>query len=229
MSTLKIFPAPDRVLIKITNDQVDSLTSRWINRDDGTKVKLFTRPAYDKGFDQRFTQNVSIGTVIACGEEVTKIDEGDIVIIDYLVTNDLDVFVGYYNNSIVASVKADTVIHQDDALPSQTGRKAWVKGDYDTISPIMGVIRDNEVVAFDPYIFLETKIPIIVRVLANGKLVETPDPMATRTVIAAPEGHWVKKGDEITTKSENLFGRYINEKEISIIFKDDVLVKKEKV
>ena len=223
---LEISPAPDRVLIKITDEQIDSLTSRWIVRDDGTKVKLFTRPEYKAGFDQRFTQNVSIGTALAVGTDVENVIPGDICIIDYLVTNDLDVFVGYFKNSLVAAVKADTVLHEDDAIPAHNGRKAWVKGDYDTISPIMGIIRDNEIIAFDPYIFLETKSDKIVKVLANGKLVETPDPIATRTVIACPENYALKPGDEVITKTENLFGRYINNKEISIIFKDDILIKK---
>jgi hypothetical protein len=223
---LEIHPAPDRVLIKITDEQIESLTSRCIVRDDGTKVKLFTRPAYSKGFDQKFTQNVSIGTALAVGELVTKIVPGDLCIVDYLVTNDLDVFVGYFRNSLVAAVKADTILHEDDATPAHNGRRAWVKGDYDTISPILGVIRDNEIVAFDPYIFLEIKKDVIIKVLANGKLVETPDPIATRTVIAAPVNYALNPGDEIITKSESLFGRYINNKELSVIFKDDVLIKK---
>jgi co-chaperonin GroES (HSP10) len=227
MGKLKIRPASDRVLIKITRKQQEDITSKMIKRDDGTTVRLFIEPGYDPGYDRRFMQNVSIGEVIAVGKKITKVEEGDIAVLDYLVRNDIDVFVGYFNDrDLIVSVKGETSIHKEDSLPSQTGRMAWIKGDYDTISPLMGVVRGDKVIAFDPYVFLVAKRPVILTVLPNNQVIETKETISTRTVLSAPEESGVEEGDEVTFKSDDMFPRYVNEKELSVIFKDDILLVK---
>lgn len=219
---LFIEPAPKKILVEITLSQLDSLTSRWIIKDDGTRVKLFTEMPYDKGYDRKFMQNVSVGKVIGVGEEVTNVIVGDICIIDYLVTNDTGVLVGYFKNNQVVCVDAESTYHTDDALPAQNGRKAWVKGDHDITSPILGVIRENEAIAFNPHVFIETKRPVIVKILANGKLDETPERIGTRKVISAPDGCGINPGDEIKVKTEDIFTREIKGKEMSIVFLEDI-------
>lgn len=219
---LYIEPYPTKVLIEITLSQLESLTSRWIIRDDGKRVKLFTEPQFDKGYDRRFMQNVSIGKVIGVGDWVEEIFVGDIVIIDYLVTNDDDVLIGYFKNNQVVCVEAKSTYHTDDALPAQNGRKAWVKGDHDVMSPILGVIRENEAISFDPHIFLENKVTNLVMVMHNGELREAKEDITTRIVISAPEGTGIRPGDEVTVKDIDIFTREIHGKEMVIIFKEDV-------
>lgn len=227
--TLFIEPAPGKVLIEITLAQLESLTSRWIIRDDGKRVKLFTAPTYTEGYDQKFTQNVSVGKVIGVGEAVTNVVPGDIAIVDYLVTNDTDVLIGYFKNNQVVCVDAESTYHTDDAPPAQNGRKAWVKGDHDISSPILGVIRENEAIAFDPHVFLENKSTKILKVLHNGQLREAKVPVTTRIVIAAPERSKIQPGDEVTVQDVDLFTREVGGKELSIVFLEDIkAIKKRK-
>lgn len=225
---LFIEPHPKKVLIEITLTQLESLTSRWIIRDDGKRVKLFTEPEFDKGFDRKFMQNVSVGKVIGVGTDVTKVCVGDIAIVDYLVTNSTDVLVGYFKNNQVVCVDAESTYHEDDALPAQNGRKAWVKGDHDIISPILGVIRENEAIAFDPHVFLENKSTKLVMVMYNGELREAKAPITSRIVISAPEGSRLQPGDEVTIREEDIFTREIRGKEMSVIFQEDIQVIKQK-
>jgi hypothetical protein len=224
---LHIKPAPDRVLIRITRAQIDNITSKEIVRDDGKKVRLFREPKFDKGFDRAFMQNVSVGEVVAVGSRVrTEIFRGDIAILDYLVTNDVDSFVGYFNNDQLVCIHAESTYHEEDALPSQTGRRAWVKGDHDIVSKLLGVIRGDQMIAFDPYVFLEYKPAVIVMGLKNGKVVELPQPIETRTVIAAPEDSFIESGDEVLVKEADIFPRHVNDKEFWVVFQEDIMMVK---
>jgi hypothetical protein len=219
---LFIEPYPTKVLIEITLGQLESLTSRWIIRDDGKRVKLFTEPQFDQGYDRKFMQNVSVGKVIGVGEWVTNICVGDIAIVDYLVTNDTGVLIGYFKNNQVVCVEAASTYHTEDSLPSQTRRMAWVKGDHDIVSPILGVIRENEAIAFDPHVFLENRVAKLVMVMFNGELREAKEAVTSRIVISAPENSNVRQGDEVTIKEEDIFTREIHGKEMSIVFIEDI-------
>lgn len=219
---LSIEPAPGKVLVEITLNQLESLTARWIIRDDGKRVKLFTEPQFDQGFDRKFMQNVSVGKVIGIGSDVTNVSVGDIAIIDYLVTNDTGVLIGYFKNNQVVCVDAESTYHTDDSLPAQNGRKAWVKGDHDITSPILGVIRENKAIAFDPHVFLENKSAVILTVMRDGKLQPAKAPITSRIIISAPEESPLHEGDEVTVREEDIFTREIHGKEMSIVFLEDV-------
>lgn len=226
---VNIEPAPNRILIKITKKQSEELTSKWITREDGKKVKLFLEPEYEKGFDRRWQQNVSVGTILAVGRDIKNVRPSDIAILDYTVTNDDDVLVGYHNGDQLVSLRSETTIHTDSASPFQDGRRGWIKGDYDFISPILGVVRGDKIIAFTPYVFLVSKTNLIMTVLANGKIIETKEDISRREILSAPEESGYQDGDEILIKEIDLYSRTVNDKEISICFMGDIIGKKNKV
>src|ERR1700761_508852 len=95
---LSIIPAPDRILIKITQKQMDDLISKEITLEDGAKKRLFFEPIlHDPGYDARYRQNVSVAEVIGVGDNLSGIIVGDIVILDYLVTSEDDDLIGSFN------------------------------------------------------------------------------------------------------------------------------------
>lgn len=224
--TLVIEPHPDRVLIKITKGAWDSLFYKEVVRNDGSKTKLFTSIEESEGYDKRYTQNVSVGYVIATGKNVKKIIPNDIAIIDYLTSNDNDNLVGFINGDRIMSIVAETTYHVKDAIPDLNGRKAFVKGDYDTISQILGVVRNNKIVAFTPYVFLAHKSNLILKVLANGRIDETKETISERELLSADISIPFKDGNKIILKEEDMFSRDIGGKEVSVMFERDILCKK---
>lgn len=225
-SRIYFIPNPDKILIKITKRQLENITSKMITRDDGKKIRLFTEPEFEKGFDRRYQQNVSTGVILAVGENVKGIYASDLAIIDYLVSNNDDVLIGFLNGDQLCAIDARTVYHTTDSKPDSKGRRAFVKGDFEVISPLLGVVRRDKIIAFSPYVFLVPRSEKIVSVLPNGRIKETDEQMSEREVLAGSETSKYKDGDIIITPTLNIFNRHIEGQEISVVFEKDILCKK---
>lgn len=223
---ISFIPHPDKVLIKITKDSWDSLFCKWIVRDDGSKCQLFTQLEEAEGYDKRFTQNVSAGVIVAVGDNIHDVYPSDIAILDYLASNDIDVLAGYVNGDRLISVIKKTTYHTENSRPQIDGRKAYVIGDYDDVSSILGIIRNEKIIALDPYVFLNHKSNLIVAVLPNGRIRETVEDISEREILAAPEGAGFEDGDTILVKEPDIFSRTIGGKEVSVIMRQDILIKK---
>ena len=222
---LSIIPAPDRVLIKITKKQIEDLISKEIVRPDGTKARLFFEPLhFDPGYERRFQQSVSVGEIIGVGENVGGISIGDMVILDYLVSNLIDDCIGYFNGDQLISILAYTTYHEDSSTLIN-GRRAWAKGDYNHISRILGVVRNDKLIPFDPYVFVEYESDLLKILNDMGERVRAAAPVINRTVIAAPEDCIYKCGDKIKMKKDDWFFREIDGRKIAIVFKQDILCK----
>lgn len=223
---LSIIPAPNRVLIKITKQQIEDLISKVITKDDGTTARLFFEPIlFDQGFDRRFQQNISVGSVIGVGVNVSGIQIGDAVILDYLTSNLSDECVGFLNGDQLISMLAYTTYH-DTSSVLINGRRAWAKGDYDHISRILGVVRGDKLIPFDPYVFVEYESDLLSILNDIGERVRSTAAVIKRTVIAAPEGSIFKYGDVVFMKRDDWFDREINGRKIAICFSQDLLCKK---
>lgn len=223
-------PHPDRVLINIKKQNWDELFYKWIDKDDGTRGKLFTALEANEGYDERFTQNVSIGHVVAIGSNIKGIFPGDVAILDYLVSNDNDTLVGVNaNGDKLVSIPFKTTYHDFDATPNIDGRKAFVKGDYDVVSPLMGVVRRSRVIAFPPFVFLVHKSNLIITKLPNGRELAVPERISEREILAAPASSEFKGGDTILIKEIDMFSRFIDGKELSVCFHEEIICKKTKL
>jgi hypothetical protein len=215
---------PERVLIKITQEEWESLFTVWIMRNDGSKVKLFTDMEESEGYEKRFRQNLSVGNITAIGENVKFALKGDIAIIDYLVTSQDDCIVGYHKGSKLIAIRAKTTYHTSDATPYIDGRKTYVKGDYDNLSPLLGLVRSKKLIALRPYIFLKWQNPVKMNVGEGGTFYETADTgVCVREVIAAHPDSGYKDGDKVLLNEADLFSRTIDNKQISVVFERDIL------
>jgi hypothetical protein len=223
---LSIIPAPNRVLIKITAKQMQDLISKEITKPDGTKTRLFFEPIlFDKPYERSFRQNVSIGEIIGVGIDVHDVEVGDIAILDYLTTGLLDDTIGWVNGDQLISIIAHTTYHENSSVMIN-GRQAWVKGDYDHVSRIFGLVRGDELIPFDPYVFMEYK-PDYLKILSmRGEAMRETAPVVIRKVISAPEDCIWKSGDEVFLKKDDWFDREINGRMIAVGFKADFLCKK---
>lgn len=222
---LSIIPAPNRVLIRITKKQIEELISKEIVREDGTKAKLFFEPIhFSEGYDRRFQQSVSVGQVIGVGSNVEGIEVGDMAILDYLVSNLVDDCIGFESGDQLISIIAYTTYHQTNAVMIN-GRRAWAKGDYDHISRILGLVRGDELIPFDPYIFMEYKPDYLKILSARGEAMRESVAVVDREIISAPEDCFNKCGDRIKLKKDDWFDREIAAHRIAVAFKQDILCK----
>lgn len=215
---------PNRILIKITADQLGDMFSIWIRRDDGKKVQLFTDVEAQEGFEKRFQQNVSVGTIVAVGSNVKGMLKGDIAIIDYLVTGDDSCLIGFQNGHKMVAIIAKTTYHTKSSPPYQDGRRAWVVGDFDTLSPLLGYIRMGKITACNPYVFLKHESASKMKVSESGEIQEAiTEILCVREVIAAHPDSGYKDGDKVILKETDLFSRVVDDKEISVIYEKDIL------
>lgn len=223
---INFLPHPEKVLIKITRKQFSDLFSKWVFRNDGSRVELFIDIPESDGYDRKFTQNVSVGVVVAIGEKVEGIYPGDMAIIDYLVSTGSDALIGFVNGDMLVAVNAKTKYHTFDALPNIDGRKAFVKGDYDDLSPILGIVRNGKAIAFSPYVFLVHKTNKIAVVLPNGRITEHTEEIASREIISASAKSGYVDGDSVILKETDLFSRVISNKQLSVCHEEDIFGKK---
>lgn len=223
---LSIIPAPNRMLIKITRKQIDDLISKEITLDDGTKKRLFFEPIlHAQGYDAAYRQNVSVGEVIGVGNDLDQFDVkvGDVAILDYLASTDDEELVGFFNGDKIISILAETTYYKESATIIH-GKAGWLKGDFDNISRILGVVRGDKLMPFDPYVFLEYKSDLLKIVSPHGEL-HSLEKVYERTVLSAREGGDYKCGDVIRIKGDDLFERDVNGSKVSICFKSDILFK----
>lgn len=221
---MQIIPHPDKVLIKVTKANWNSLFSKYVVNRIGKKVELFTDIEEDEGYENRFRQNVSVGLVVAVGTKVTGILQGDMAIIDYAVTGNNDALVGFVNGDRLISIDAVTTYHTEDATPQMNGRLAYVKDDFDNLSKLLGVVRMGKLISFSPYVFLQHENPNKLSVSKDGLMHEKKEVMCRRKVLASGKGSICKEDDTILIKEEDLFSRVIDGKEVSVIFEQDIIM-----
>ena len=223
---LTIIPAPNRVLIRITKQQIEDLISKVITKDDGTTAKLFFEPIhFDQGYDRKFQQNVSVGEAIGVGSKVEGIEVGDTLILDYLTSNLTDHMIGYFKGDQIISVVANTTYHSTSSVLIN-GRRAWAEGDFDTISMILGVVRGDKLIPFDPYVFMEYKADYLKILSPRGEAMREDNPVVDREVIASFDGCPYRCGDKILLKKDDWFDREIAGRRIAVCFTSDILCKK---
>lgn len=105
------------------------------------------------------------------------------------------------------------------------GRRAWAEGDYDHISRILGLVREDELIPFDPYVFMEYKPDYLKILSARGEAMRENVPVVERTVMGSPEGCIWKSGDVVLLKKDDWFDREIAAHRIAVAFTQDILCK----
>lgn len=219
---VQISPHPDKVLIKVSQANWNSLFSKYITVKGGKKVELFTDIEETEGFEKRFSQNVSVGIIVAVGANITNITKGDVAIIDYAVTGNDDALVGFVNGDRLVSIDVVTTYHKEDSVPQLNGRHAFVEGDYDNLSRLLGVIRMGQLIALSPYVFLKHEDATKLAVSKEGLMHEHKPIICKRKVLSAGKDCIAQEGDTVIIKEADLFSRVVDNKEISVIFDRDI-------
>jgi|SRR5882762_3714636 len=223
----------DKVFIRITNDTRDSIFTKDIIRDDGSKVRLFTNVGAQDLDDRKATLFVQEGIVEAIADNVQGIEVGDTAIIDYKLCNMDERIVYKDDDGSVYWLEAVTVYHTEDLIAyanqnSPRDQLAYCKGDYDTLSMLLGVVRDGKVYSREPYVFLEQRPNVIARVSDAGILYNETESNYTRKVLTSSKESQDKfgifPGNEIHVHDYDIFSIQAGGLKIDCICSDDVLL-----
>lgn len=225
---------PDSLMIKMMREDRDALFSKWIVRNDGTKVQLFLQSEPEKSSDRSSSIYISSGEIVQVGSEVKGINEGDIAILDYTVDNFTDniLYFDDEGNKFIV-VDATTTFHSGDhwVYASRNNPRDTLvskKGDLDIISPVLGIVRNEELIARQPYVFINHLSNVVKKKSTFGITYEEEEEVMERTVLSVSEKsgikYGIKDGQIIMAKDSDVFDIKIKDYFIQAILDQDVLL-----
>lgn len=219
-------------LIKITKESRNSVFEKKIRKDDGTLIDFCIMVPPDKDMDRYSQYFVSTGEVMAVGAKVKNVLAGDLAIIDYLIDNDESIILGYEGEDKLVAVQAVTIRHEEDNVAyanrhSPKDQIVWCKGDYDHTSKLIGVLRGEELISLDPYVFLVHESNVYNRQTKSGIEYQETTRTLEREILAVSERTFqefgLKKGEVILCHEYDVFNVMIGGKTICVINDADIL------
>lgn len=214
LSTFRVMP--NRCLVRFSDtDYEDIFQGREIKKDDGSTVRLILATDTTPDMDRKSKLFRRTAEVIQVGEGVRDIEVGDIAIMDYKVDNEDANAVGHdgigklvvvWATSIY--VEKDIVIHANRAIKKD--QIVANEGELQMVSDIMGVIRNGEIFAKDPYVFLKYD-PFALKHNSSSIIIyETKKERVDLEVIAVSETSkrkfaYIDKGSMVHIKESDTF------------------------
>lgn len=205
----------DKLFIRVTKENSESIFSKEITRHDGTKTRLYINVPASGGSDGRQSElTVQTAIVEAVGEQVSWIKKGDIALINYDVYNSPERFLYKDGNDRIYYIEANTTYHEETLIVYQNRKSrrdqiVHTKGEYDYQSVLLGIIRGDELIANDPYVFIENVSNRISKVSAAGLLYTETQKIFNREVLSvsknSTEKYGIRKGDIVTLDDYDLF------------------------
>lgn len=231
----KFIVNPDSIMIKINKSDNEALYSKWIVRNDGSKVQLFLRPEPESHSITRSAVFVSMGEVVQCGSNIEGVKEGDISLLDYTVDNFVDnvLYFDEDGNKYIV-IEGSTSFHEEDYIiyADRTTPKdtiVYKKGDLNVPSPLLGVIRGEELIARAPYVFVEHQDSEVSKVSNAGIMFTEKLEIMEREILSVSERSSTKygigKGQKVLVKDMDIFDVKTPTGTIQCIMDCDVLMK----
>lgn len=205
----------DKVLIRISAEHRESIYSKEIISSTGEKIKLWKEARETDYLDERASfLNVQTGIVEGVSLEVKWIKKGDIALINYDICNSLQRIAYYDGDDTICFLEANTTYHETDNIAYQTRKSkrdeiVWQAGEINELSGLLGVIRDEKLIANEPFVFLKHETNIRTMVSKSGMMYDQSDKIIEREVLAISEGsslkYGLKAGDCLTIDDYDLF------------------------
>lgn len=222
---MQFIPAPNRVLVLLREKDRQAVFKEEIKRNDGSVVNLASIE-YQEGFDEYYVKNMSIGEIVAVGEDVTELKVKDKVVINYLMdVGDNDELVGYIDGDRLLSVIAKTTYHEEDSYMGMNGMYLYHKGDIKDDSPILAVYKNNWIKPVYPYAIVDYETNISQQ--TESGIHSTKEEMfVTRKILSVHKDTNYKQGDMVVYPFYSTFYRIINNKIIEFVDTNDIILKK---
>lgn len=229
-------PINGKVLIKITKQQWETLFVKRIKRDDGTYCHLFTNVEAGETDDRRYILNIQNAEIVSIPNDIDGMGDikiGDIALIDHLVSNDDEINLIEKNDQFeLRCINAVTTIHQFDEVvyanrKSQRPKDQVIarKGDYNEISPLLGIIRGEQIMARFPYVFLHHESNVISKVSAAGLLYEETQHAYERQILSSGDEYY-QDGETVFLRDIDVFPVKAGDRKFDCVFSKDIQAKK---
>lgn len=219
---------PFNILIKVSESERDKLYNKRLKTADGRILSILQDVEHAADTDEFFSQDVNAAEVIAVGEGVDFIKVGDTVIIDYLVdtTPDFTAWEEWTGKFCVLDTRTIYYDH-DKMVPASRHTKVdafvYRKGEMDSYSFVIAVIRGNTVIPNAGYIFTEHK-DSSKDAFSNGiEYAEHEKHIIKRKLLFGHPDCKLPIGKEVILESDFIFFRKIGETVFDICFESDVV------
>lgn len=205
----------DKIIVRITKENRESIFSKEITRNDGTKTKLFINVAAQSEVDERYNSLfVQTGVVEMVGEKVSGVIPGDIALLDYQLCNSERNLFNKDENGEQYWLNATTTFHKKTEIAYQNRRSRRDQivhkvGDIDEMSMLLGVVREDKVIARRPYVFLENLPVKLIKETKMGIQYTETQKILTRRVLGVDsettKRFSIKEGDNILVDDSDIF------------------------
>jgi hypothetical protein len=205
----------DKLFIRVTKENAESVYSKEVTRNDGTKTRLYINvPALDNKDGRQSALTVQTAIVEGVGEDVDWIKKGDTALINYDVYNDVKRFLYKQGDDRIYFIEANTTYHKDTLVAYQNRKSrrdqiVHIEGELNELSPLLGIIRGDELIANDPYVFVENISNKSMKVSGAGIIYTETQKIFDRQVLsvskATTERYGVKKGDLVKLDDFDIF------------------------
>lgn len=237
----------DKILVRFTQKDIDAIFFSTVQKDDGSTGRLEVNvPAQDID-DRAASLFVNAGIVVAVGRDVYDIRTGDIALLSYELFNDERKLIKEDEDGRVMIVNPVTTYHAEDNIAfgnqqNPRNQLVWESGEIDEVSQLLGIIRDGELIANEPYCFLNYQNEEVERKITGTtedehiieliKFSETPEIIERQILCISKRGaekYEVKNGDNISIRLLDTFSVKVLGRELTCCNDSDLLLINETV
>jgi len=222
----------DKILIRYTQESIDAIFFTTVKKEDGSEARLEINIPAQEIDDRAASIFAESGIVEAVGSNIVpNIQKGDIAIISYELFNDKRKLVSEDDNGKVFIVDPTTTYHAEDNIAygdqqNPRNQLVWNKGEIDNVSQLLAIIRDGNLSANAPYVFLNY-LPEEQEFNEGGiSYTETPE-VIERQVLSISElsskKYGVSNGDKISIRTLDTFPVKFLGKELICCNDEDLL------
>lgn len=222
---------PGYAIVEILQEEKERQFFKEVTQKDGTKVKLSIDIAVGGLYDGHFSQGVSLAKIKGIGDEITNMQPGDEVIVDYTIDTDGAKVISNENGVKFVRARAlNKFYDKDSPLISATSETRfetyeYKKGDLEHASTIFGIIKGNEIIPNHPYVFLKyVDLEGEFEQTESGLIIPSSEgEMVIRQVLFSHPDSPMKAGENVVVDFAALYEREVNGELISICMENDVI------
>lgn len=224
-------PMQGKIFVRISHKQREDIFKHTFMGANGKETFLFLPDIGESTLKKRVFY-VQTGVVESVGVGCNNITIGDIAILDYTVADDKTRFIYSDDEGDVYWVNAHTTYH-DTTMVAFANRKSpkdqivYTSGDIDELSPLLGLVRNGELIPIQPYVFLEHKDNVFQKSTLVGITYEETQQVFVRKVLCAPQESLVtpkvKNGDNVLVRDFDIFMVTLDGRKLDCIVDTDIL------
>lgn len=225
-----------KIIVRFTNDSIESIyMGREITRDDGSKVRLFIATPAADDMERKASLTVQTAIVTHVSDAITDIEVGDVAIVNYDLFNCEENIIedkgdGGKSFWVNAITKYHDTTHTAYAN-KKSGRDQMVheKGDFEEVSFLLGIIRNDKLIARSPFVFIDHTSNEREKVTGSGLIYTEKLKTFTRRILSVGGSTTAKKriseGDQILVADHDIFEIKLYDKSIDCVYEGDVIAK----